>query len=196
MNEDLFSKSFDHLLAFVLPGLVAIWGYSYWDPAGLGAWFHTAATAETTIGGFLFLVLAALAVGVFMSGARWLLLENLLHVFPSPPALKDERRAEDGVREAYADARHNHYYYYLFYANMFCALPVVFIGWKLNQNPAPSWSEFFWKLGAFVAAEVVLFSSARNAISRFKTKAVKILGIAEGGEPDHDQRRLAPRRRS
>jgi hypothetical protein len=195
MHDDLFSKSFDHLLAFVLPGLVVLWGYSYFDPTGLGAWFKTASTADTGLGGFLFLVLAALALGVFVSGFRWLVLEHWLRLFPSPPALDDHKRIEPGVSEALADARHHHYYYYLFYANMACALPVVFVGWKWTTTPAPSWAHVFAILGLFLAAELVLVLSARHAISRFKTKAERILGILDRSSGS-DERRLASRRRT
>jgi hypothetical protein len=124
MNGDLFSKSFDHLLAFVLPGLVVLWGYSYVDPNGLGAWFVTASTTNTSVGGFLFLLLAALGVGVFVSGVKSLVFERWFRLFPEPPPFDEKRRTESGVLEAYADARHNHYYYHLFYANMLCAAPV------------------------------------------------------------------------
>src|SRR5262245_21744302 len=84
MGEDLFSKSFDHLLAFVLPGMVFLWGYSYVDPTGLGAWFREAAKAESSVGGFLFLSLAPLGLVVFVSGVRAILFESWLSLFPKP----------------------------------------------------------------------------------------------------------------
>jgi len=177
MSEDLFSQSFDHLLAFVLPGLGMLWGLSYFDPNGLGAWFRTASTSETSIGGFLFLVLAALAMGVFISGVRWLLLENWLHLFPSPPELNEAKRREQGVREAHADARHHHFYYFLFYGNMLCAMPVVLIGWKWARDPEPAWSTFIGAVVGFVLIEGVLYRAAYGAISRFKTKIEQIVGF-------------------
>jgi len=189
MRDDLFSKSFDHLLAFVLPGLVFLWGCSYFDPHGLGAWLSTASAADTSLGGFFFIVLAALGIGVFLSGVRWLLLEYLLGVFPPPPRFDDARRADEGAREAYADARHNHFYYHLFYANMACALPVPFVGWLWSNSLA--WTQWLPVTAVFVVAEVVLFLSASHAITRFKAKAESILGVIGGEDPEDDQRRLA-----
>jgi hypothetical protein len=108
MTEDLFTKSFDHLLAFVLTGMVALWGYVYFDPNGVGAWFKNASATETTVNGVLFLLLAALGVGVFISGVRWLLLQRAFRLFPAPPNFDEKRRRNPDIHAAVADYRHNH----------------------------------------------------------------------------------------
>ena len=189
MQEDLFSKSFDHLIAFVLPGLVALWGLSYFDPSGLGEWFARAPASDTSLGAFLFLVLAALALGLFISGLRWLIFEKLLKLFPAPPLLDDAKRKDAGILQALADARHSHYYFHLFYANNLCALPFTYVGWLYAERAV--WYIHLLVLCGLVAVELVLFFCARQSIDRYKTKAEGILGVINGGRSGNDERRLA-----
>lgn len=166
------SKGFGLVIAFLLPGVVGLYALSYAEPA-IRDWFGLAATQQASVGGFLFVVVSSLGAGVFLSGLRWLVLD---WAFGPPPAIDSRRRALAPQTEAiYEDIRSQHYHYYQFYANMLVAIVVWYGAWLTT---APAWHDAIVRLGVLVAACVVLFLSARDAIGKYDAKVGQLL------EPD------------
>src|SRR5689334_10606000 len=140
---DELAKFFTPLIAWVLPGLTGLYGLSFHVPI-IRVWFGTAADKDTTVGGFFFVVLASLAVGLVLSGIRWLVLESekspFRRLMPPRPAFNYEKRRDEKADAAVADIRAQHFAHYLFYSNMAFALIAVFICWQVSVRPP--WIEF------------------------------------------------------
>ena len=65
------------IIAFLLPGVVALFSLSFWVASAADA-FHTFLTAQSNVGLFLFLLLGALTFGLVVSAVRSLIYETLL----------------------------------------------------------------------------------------------------------------------
>ncbi len=164
------SKGFGLVIAFVLPGLVGLYALSYFEPA-IRDWFGLAATQEASVGGFLFVVVSSIGAGVFLSGLRWLVLD---WAFGPPPAVDSRRRAIDPQTEAiYEDIRSQHYRYYQFYANMLCAIVLLYVAWVVTT--APGWRAAGLRFLVLLGASVILFLSARDAVHKYDEKVRHLL---------------------
>lgn len=169
MGDDL-SKAFGLTIAFLLPGLVGLYALSFFEPRILD-WFGLAAQQEASVGGFLFVIVSSIGIGVFISGMRWLFID---WIFGAPPAIESRSRTRDQQTEQiYQDIRIQHYQFYQFYANTLCALVLVYIAWFIATNPP--WSNAGTRGGVLIGIGVVLFLSARNAVHTYDRKVLNLL---------------------
>ncbi|MDQ6894295.1 MAG: hypothetical protein M3167_16660 [Acidobacteriota bacterium] len=162
-GPDGVTKNFGLVIAFLLPGFIALWGISYFDPR-VEAWINRASSGSTSVGDFLLVVVASLGLGVFLSGVRWLLFEQ----FRFLKLLRVEDVTPHAQRGTWDDRQANEdfYKFYLFYSNTAVAMLLVF---SASLHAQQHWT-LFSKLLALVAAEVVLVWSARESIRRFREK--------------------------
>ena len=172
MSEDL-AKVFTPVIAFVLPGLIGLYGLSFYLPV-IRVWFGTAAEKDTTVGGFFFVLLASLATGLVLSGLRCLVLDRCM---PSRPAFDYSKRGPENVERALSDIRAQHYAYYQFYANTLCALAMAFVGWQTATRPR--WTIFWETVLALVGVGAVLLWSARDCIKKYDEKTAGVLGLVK-----------------
>lgn len=198
--DDKLSKPFGHVIAFLIPAFVTPWGFSY-IVSDVRAWLGTAESASTSVGSFLFVLVASLGLGVFVSGGRFFVFDELLlkHGWLAvPPAVEDKdeaRRPEEKKQSAYEDLRDQFYRFYQFYANTAVALALSFGAWVATGGAAtiPKWAVAF----AFIVGEVVLVASARDSITKFRNKKRALLSVsppASGGEgSQRDERRRGPK---
>jgi len=170
VTEDLH-KLFDPLIGYVLPGLMTLYGLSFYVPV-IGVWFGLAAEKETTIGGFFFVVLASLGIGLVVSGLRCLVIDE--YCMPKKPQFNYANRKNDND-SALADIRSNHYVYYQFYSNTLCALVVTLFLW--HHAVRPPWSTWGGVASAMIVASVVLYFSARDCLKKYDEKTKGILGL-------------------
>ena len=76
MQQDQLGKSFGLIIGFLIPGMVGLYGVSL-HVETIEGWFSVASTAQSSsVGGFLFVLVASIGVGVFISNVRWLVLER------------------------------------------------------------------------------------------------------------------------
>jgi hypothetical protein len=178
MSEpDGLSKSFGLSIAFLLPGLVGLNALSFLSPA-VATWFGVAADKNTTVGGFLFVSLGSVGMGVFISGVRWLVLEHWLEWIPkAPEGLDVARRKDEHCEAAYQDLILRHYQFYQFYANTPFALLLVFIAWVFANSSQPPIDRIGWTFILMAFADFVLLASAKNAITRYDEKVIDLLGL-------------------
>jgi hypothetical protein len=147
-------------------------------------WFGATPQSQATAGGFLFVVLAAIAVGVFISGLRQLLLdqvvfERLLDL--KRPVADESKLAQPEVRDAIRFSADSYYRYYQFYANMAVAVAIAYVAWILGD---PVWSG--WRLGGLLLLLSMLFvliMSAKYSLTRYYTSLRGIFLMGEGN-PD------------
>src|SRR6266700_1621683 len=75
--SDIKSTGFGVAIAFVAPGVVAVWGAGQFSPT-VARWFGATSKAPASGAGFLFVVLASLAAGITLSGLRHTLIVRVL----------------------------------------------------------------------------------------------------------------------
>jgi hypothetical protein len=185
MKDDL-PKSFGLLIAYLLPGVVGLWALSYFAPF-IREWFGAAARtkpeggiegATSSVGGFLFVALGSIGVGLFVQAIRWLAYEKLLLVSTTRwrrdyPNLNHAARKTE-TEAAYAALIDNHYRYYQFYSNTSVTLPLLYGVWCFKSHP-PIHSLIGWG-AAVILAELVLIETGIGALDLFFNKAEMLLG--------------------
>ena len=169
-QQDHLTKSFGLIIAFVVPGMIGLYAASFPVPA-LRDWFGIASSQPPTVGGFLFVNVAAAGAGVLLSGVRWLVLERWWWGEEDPGggvSLAERRRSE----LVYQNLVAQFYDFYLFYGNTLVALIVLYATWALT-------GELHWGLawggGALAIAILVLERSARNSFERFHARRANLL---------------------
>ena len=174
------SRYFGLVIAFLLPGFLALWAISIVEPIA-GGWLGSAASTQTNVGGFLFAVLASLGLGLLISGMRWMLFDRFLlrlpyiGVLPTP---KIDQRSRERHEATYRDLRESHYYYFQFYANTAVALliaaPIVATSHLVRGG---SVGGVAWVLaGVAIALELFLFIAARDCIEKYRRKIQSLVG--------------------
>jgi len=137
--KDVTSTSFGLVIAFLLPGLAALYSLTFWSPYVAGV-FNTFKTAESSIGFFLLVVLASLVFGLLVDVARRLFYDYFLC---RGYRLGPERFAElgtEGKLTAFRAAVDEHYRYHQFWGGMTVVIPIGFAGWFRNSWERSSWT--------------------------------------------------------
>lgn len=122
--KDVSAQNFGYLIAFVLPGFVALHALAQADPS-LAVWLDSISAGDPrTVGGFLYVTLASVAAGLAVSTVRWLFVDAIHHHTGVPPPTWNDARLQDNLAafEALVAA---HYRFYQHYANTFVALLAV-----------------------------------------------------------------------
>ena len=164
--KDQLGKSFGLVIAFLIPGMIGLYAASFYVRM-IQEWFGTAASQSTNVGGFLFVVVASVGMGVFISGVRWFALERIL--WHRPISLPDRTEKTEPI---YQNLVHQHYYFYLFYANSLVALIVLYVAWLAATSRSGGSIAIMSALG--VGAGVILFFSAKDALGRFDLKSSQL----------------------
>jgi small basic protein len=170
--KDVTSTSFGLLIAFVLPGVAGLYTSSFWSTT-VHQWFATFLTAESNVGLFFLLALAALIIGLQLTLVRWLLFERWfspeVSLAPSEfAALKDDK-----ILAAFRAAVDEHYRYHQFWGGMAVVFPVSAVTAIYQTRSCLSAIVF---LCVFLAIEVVTWLAAREAYARYVVRARAILG--------------------
>src|SRR5258708_7235024 len=71
--------NFGLLIAFLLPGFVALWGISYVSEP-VRSWFGSTPDYAPSVGGFLYVTLASIVAGLTVSTVRWIVIDTVHHV--------------------------------------------------------------------------------------------------------------------
>lgn len=168
--QSVSNDSFGPLIAYLVPGATALYGLSPFLPA-VRAWFGATPGDAPTIGGFLFLTVAALAVGMTVSAVRWATVDQLHARTGLPPPPLDFARL--GVNaEAFQLLIDIHYRHYQFYANMFVATAAAWVahrtvtGWT---QPAESVDV------AILILEPVFLLTSRDTLRKYYARTRQLL---------------------
>ncbi len=110
--REVSGRNFGLLIAYVLPGFVALTGAARCSTA-VRQWMdqHVAACGATaTVGGFLYVTLASVGVGLTVSTVRWAVIDTLHHWTGIPGPCWDDSRLQEKL-EAFEALVENHYRY-------------------------------------------------------------------------------------
>jgi len=183
--KDLTVTSFGLVIAYLLPGLIGLYGLSFWSKT-LKNMFSTFLTIQSNVGLFLILVLAALAIGLFVNGLRWLTFEVLFFKKYGPQgsylkALSGERKLS-----AYRVVIDETYRYQQWWGGAMFVIPIGYLGWLLGTWHIVSLQQQILITVLFVGIEIMCFYAALQLWIQTGAKLTHILGeggISMGGVP-------------
>ena len=166
--HSISNDNFGPLIAYLVPGATVLVGVSPFSPT-LQEWLATTPAASPTIGGFLYITVASLAVGMTLSAVRWLLVDTLHGLTGLPSPLLDFAELERNV-EAYILLIEIHYRHYQFYANMLIAAAVAYGCYRMRLGGhAVGWVD----LGVLVL-EGIFFVTSRDTLRKYYSRSLQL----------------------
>ena len=164
------NDNFGPLIAYLVPGATALLGFSQFSPT-LRSWFAATPAHAPTIGGFLYLTVASVAVGMIVSAVRWAVVDtpHSLTGLPLPPI--NFSRLGKNV-EAFGLLIKIHYEHFQFHSNMLVATAIAYTCYRVKLGSV-------WPLGlydvAFVGLEVVFYLTSRDTLRKYYVRSQQLL---------------------
>ena len=184
--KDVTITSFGLLIAYLLPGLVGLYGLSFWAPP-LQTAFGIFLTSESNVGLFLIIVLAALVVGLLAHGVRWLIFEVLFssstyRLDPSVYAHLSGERKLTAFRTAIDEFSR----YHQWWGGVAVVGPIGFVGWLVGGGFSNlKWTSKVSSIVLFALLETLCFYVAWKVWGLCVLRITSILkgGNEMGGAP-------------
>jgi hypothetical protein len=175
---DLNEHSFGLLIAYLLPGFLAVLVLADSSPT-LAAWLASPPDASPTVAGFLYVTMASVALGITASTFRWLLIDTLHHHTGLRPPEWTFRYFHKHV-DAFAGIVENHYRYYQFYGN---TVVVILLGLATGHGVTHALG-FAGALGlvAEFALLILFLAASRDALSKYHARATMFLASSTSGK--------------
>lgn len=176
--QSVTNDTFGPLIAYLIPGAVALLGLSPFLPA-VETWFAATPDRAPTIGGFLYLTVASLAAGMVLNAVRWAVIDSLHARTGLPPPPRDFSRLGPNV-EAMRLLIEIHYRHYQHYANLVAAAAVAWaahrtaVGWAAPAGPPDL---------AALALVPVLFAASRDTLRKYHERTAQLLGGPTASPP-------------
>ncbi len=171
--RDVSSHNFGLLIAYLLPGFVMLFGWSFVSDI-IATWLLSPPYAQPTLGGVLYVTLASLGLGLTISAIRWAVIDPIHHRTGIPLPPRDFVTLADKL-EAYQYLVVTHYDYYKFFANSSLALLFSFMVVALSPTVIPFW---IWIVG--IVIEVIFWLAQRDTLAKYCRQGCLLLG--ENGE--------------
>jgi hypothetical protein len=166
---DILNRQFGLIIAYLLPGFIALAGIASLVPTVAG-WLHTDQTAS--FGAPVYAILAATAAGMIVSCFRWLLVD-WIHALTGVPAPTFNAQALEERPTAFSYLVESHYRYYQFYANTLIAVLWTYsIHRWLRTDPLLN---FGTDLAVLILC-AVLFAGSRDALTKYRNRSSQLVG--------------------
>lgn len=172
--KDITSTSFGFIIAFLLPGLVGLYGVAFWSPPTRQI-LRTFLTVQSNVGLFLLAILAALIIGLLVTAFRALIFERWFHNLDHLDPADFAGLATEAKLVAFRAAIDEHYRYHQFWGGMTVVMPVSYVGWIKESWNALSAASILLTFVVFMVVEVVSAWAAVDAYQRFVARAGRIL---------------------
>lgn len=168
--QPVSSDAFGPLVAYLVPGATVLLGFSPFS-ATLRGWFGAASDQAPTIGGFLYLTVAAFAVGMTVSALRWAVVDQLHARTGLPAPALDFSRLGPNV-EGLRLLIHIHYNHYLFYSNMLVGTSIASLAYRTALGWTAAWG--LQDAGVLVVL-VLLFLASRDTLAKYYARSGQLL---------------------
>lgn len=184
--SELTGKNFGLLVAYILPGFVVLWGVSPFCQT-VESWITTSPQNPATAAELVYVTLASLAAGMVVSAVRWLVVDHLHHATGVRPLECEFANLDERV-EGFQILVESHYRYYQFYANVFVAVALAYIGCLVSGKVGLCGGGF--RDVGVVLLELVLLASSRDALKKYYSRVARLLGTLPTLDRSlsHDQR--------
>lgn len=171
--QTVTNDNFGPLIAYLVPGATALLGVSPFS-ATLREWFATAPASSPTVGGFLYVTVASIAVGMTLSAIRWLVVDTIHGRTGLKPPPLDFAGLGQNV-EAFVLLIEIHYRHYQFYANMLVAVAIAYGCHRVRVGDLSlGWID----LGA-VLLEIVFFATSRDTLGKYNARCRQLLACRD-----------------
>jgi hypothetical protein len=171
VTQEASINDFGLLIAYVLPGFTSLWGATHLTDA-LQPWFGQLPDTVPTVGGFLYMTVAAIAAGITVSTVRWLVVDPIHHHTGIQPPAWDFSLLKEST-PAFTIIVDHYYRYYQSSANLLVSITFVYLArrWALGFLSAPVGMA---DLGFLVLA-IILFLGSRDSLHRYYTRGGQLL---------------------
>lgn len=178
---DLSGRNFGLVIAYVIPGFIALWGLSYCSEP-VRVWLQGTSTSGPSFGGALYVVVASIGCGLFLNALRWATIDQVHHLTGLPHPQWNDSVLQKNL-EAFDYLVETHFRYYQFYGASLVATVVAYAAWRLGGGVDASGGAEF---GVSVLTGVFLVSS-RDALRKYYSGTSLLLGTLSE-EQSHDER--------
>ncbi|MBX9787501.1 MAG: hypothetical protein K2Y37_01170 [Pirellulales bacterium] len=168
--KEVSQKNFGLLIAYVVPGLVVLWGVSY-SSETVRMWITTANEASPSVAGFLYVTLASLAAGLALDAVRSVTIDHFHHL-TGVRAPKLDFSDFQAKFWAFNQIVESHYRHYQAYAHMAIAVPFAVVACDLAGGDH---TRHLWTGAALCLLEAILLVSSRDALRKFYARAGDLL---------------------
>jgi hypothetical protein len=158
-------------MAYILPGFIALVGTAPVLPM-VAAWLRPVAQGDLSLGPPVYAVLAATAIGLFLSCFRWLSLDQIHYWTGVRRPTWDDRKLASSLA-GFDYLVQNHFRYY-----EFCGNTLVGVLWAYGLNRWMGTLPFLGvgtDLGILVVS-AVLFTASRDALAKYYSRTGRLLG--------------------
>ena len=178
--RDVTTHNFGLLIAYLLPGFTALWGVGYFSPT-VASWLGTGRAQTPTVGGFLYVTIAAVMAGLTVSTIRWIVVDTIHHRTGISRPDFDYARLEQNVRAFDLLVRH-HYDYYKWHANLLVSVAFTYLAHRIAigfwTRPLTGTDTLVFLLG------LVLFVGSRNNLKNYYRRVEMSLGSRDQESPE------------
>ena len=167
--QSVSNDNFGPLIAYLVPGATVLAAASPFSPT-LQGWLAATPDTAPSIGGFLYVTVASLAVGMTLSAFRWALVDTAHRLTGMAPPVLDFSALGENVN-AFVLLIEIHYRHYQFYANMLLATAVAYACYRARLGGCSlGWAD----LGVLVLEAVFLVTS-RDTLRKYYTRTQQLL---------------------
>lgn len=172
---DVTSTSFGLVIAYLLPGLAGFYTLSLWSHRVDGV-LNAFATANSTFGLSLLVVLASLTIGMILTIFEWLIYQKTMDWFRSKTLGDMTVLGKDSTKlAAFRALADEHYRYHQFYAGMTIVIPFLFAGWEHKYWQVYTYGDYLLALAAVLTLEGCLAAGAAQAYRFYVDRGGQIL---------------------
>lgn len=168
--REVTSNNFGILIAYLVPGFTALWGVSYFSVT-VRTWLTGTSTDGPTIGGFLYVTLAAIAAGMTVSTVRWAVIDLLHHRTGVQSPNWNYGKLQKNL-SAYSLIVEHQYRFYQFYSNMLVALFFLYGARRIRVGVV---SHDVLDLGCLFLIGV-FYAGSRDTLRKYYSRVQMILG--------------------
>jgi len=166
---DILSRQFGLVIAYLLPGFIALIGVAPFVPM-IAGWLR--ADQSGSFGAPVYALLAATAAGMVVSCFRWFLVDQVL-VLTGLERPRFNAQALEQNPSAFNYLIENHYRYFQFYANTLVA--VIWTYFIYRSHSTFSHLTLGTDTGVMVSC-AVLFAGSRDALGKFRMRSRLLAG--------------------
>lgn len=167
MNHE---RDFGLLISLLLPGFIVLLGLSH-RSAMIQQWIGTSVPDAPSLGGFLYLTVAAIFAGLVVSTLRWIAIDGLHHwTGLRQPPWNFERLADR--QTSFSMLVDVHYRYYQFYGNSMIAM-IAFV--------VARWTTigFDWReLLVLAMLELIFWAGSRDTLRKYYQRVDGLLAAS------------------
>jgi hypothetical protein len=164
------TDNFGVVIAFWLPGFVLLWGLSYSSEDIAKLLAKASGTGSSEVGGFLYVSLVSLSLGMIVSAVRWLIVDQLINCMTTLPVANFANLKNENVLAAFQGVVAAHYQYYQYYSHTLVAIVAAFIVYLIYGKALPP--SLVWV--AVIVISTALLLASWDAFKKYRQRAAEI----------------------